>query len=62
MVYFWSFFGNHIFSSNQFFLEEIKEEELIFRVYFFSLLQVGKRMNLSVPKVEIREFLKEKEL
>ena len=47
---------------NQFFLEDIKEDELFFEFTFFHFYKWVKRMNLSVPKDEIREFLKEKEL
>ena len=45
---------------NEFFLEGIKKEDIFFEFTFFHFYKWVKRMNLSIPKDEIREFLKEK--
>jgi len=47
---------------NDFFLEGIKEDEIYFEFAFYHFYKWVKRMNLSIQKDEIREFLKEKEL
>jgi hypothetical protein len=47
---------------NEFFLEGVQEEEIYFEFAFYHFYKWVKRMNLSVPKDEIRKFLKEKEL